>query len=162
MMPSQQCAWISRATQCRLTCITAKVAVGTKIALRPPPHGSRRALLTHRGRRLPTGGLKRRFFLLARLCRPALSRSGGICCSRLLRLIFLHESISLLSHASPRRFVCCTDVKIGMAEGYVALALLKQRRVVPDSLAIGSYPSHFGLTRHAAKIHAERGDHANG
>ena len=36
MMPSQQCAWISRATQCRLTCITAKVAVGTKIALRPP------------------------------------------------------------------------------------------------------------------------------
>jgi len=75
------------------------------------------------------------------------------------RLIFLHESISLLSHASPRRFVCCTDVKIGMAEGYVALALLKH---VPDSLAIGSYPSHFGLTRHAAKIHAERGDHANG
>ena len=109
-----------------------------------------------------TGGLKRRFFLLARLCRPALSRSGGICCSRLLRLIFLHESISLLSHAPPRRFVGCADVKVGMAEGYVALALLKQRRVVPDSLTIGSYPSHFGLTRHAAKIHAERGDHANG
>lgn len=113
----------------------------------------------------PTGRLKRRkgrrFFLLARLCRPALRRSGGICCSRLLRLIFLHESISPLSHASPRRFVRCTDVKIGMAEGYVALALLKQRRVVPNSLAINSYPSHFGLTRHAAKIHAERGDHAN-
>jgi len=119
-------------------------------------------LKRRKGRRLPTGGLKRRFFLLARLCRPALSRSGGICCSRLLRLIFLHESISLLSHASPRRFVRCTGVKIGMAKGYVALALLKQRRVVSDSLAIGSYPSHFGLTRHAAKIHAERGDHANG
>ena len=119
-------------------------------------------LKRRKGRRLPTGGLKRRFFLLARLCRPALSCSGGICCSRLLRLIFLHESISLLSHASPRRFVRCTDVEIGMAEGYVTLALLKQRRVVPDSLAIGSYPSHFWLTRHAAKIHAERGDHANG
>jgi len=121
-----------------------------------------RPLETTEGPSASTGGLKRRFFLLARLCRPALSRSGGICCSRLLRLIFLHESISLLSHAPPRRFVRCADVKIGMAEGYVALALLKQRRVVPDSLAIGSYPSHFGLTRHAAKIHAERGDHANG
>jgi len=126
----------------------------------PRPASSARS--THDVASVIRRGLGDGLALLARLCRPALSRSGGICCSRLLRLIFLHESISLLSHAPPRRFVGCADVKIGMAEGYVALALLKQRRVVPDSLAIGSYPSHFGLTRHAAKIHAERGDHANG
>jgi hypothetical protein len=91
-----------------------------------------------------------------------LNRSGGVRCSRLLGPIFPHESISLLSHAQARRFVRCTGIKIGMAKGYVGLALLQQRRVVHDSLAIGPYPSHFGLTRHAAKIHAERGDHANG
>jgi hypothetical protein len=53
-----------------------------------------------------------------------LSRNGGVCCSRLLRLIFPHESISLLSHALARRFVRRTGIKIGMAKGYVGLALL--------------------------------------
>ena len=96
----------------------------------PRPASSTRS--THDVASVIRRGLGDGLALLARLCRPALSRSGGICCSRLLRLIFLHESISLLSHAPPRRFVGCADVKIGMAEGYVALALLKQRRVVPD------------------------------
>jgi hypothetical protein len=53
-----------------------------------------------------------------------LNRSGGVRCSRLLGPIFPHESISLLSHALARRFVRCTGIKIGMAKGYVGLALL--------------------------------------
>ena len=61
-----------------------------------------------------------------------MNRSGGVRCSRLLGPIFPHESISLLSHALARRFVRCTGIKIGMAKGYVGLALLQQRRVVHD------------------------------
>jgi hypothetical protein len=51
-----------------------------------------------------------------------LSRVGS---SRLLRLIFPHESISLLSHATARCFVRSTSVQIGVTKGYVDLALLK-------------------------------------
>ena len=64
------------------------------------------------------------FLLMPRLRRAALSRRCGVCSSRLFRLIFLHESISLLRHACARRFVRCVGIKIGMAKGYVGLALL--------------------------------------
>ena len=52
--------------------------------------------------------------------------SGG-CVRRthFLSLIFLNQSIASLSHAGARCFIRRSSVKIGVAKGYVSLALLK-------------------------------------
>jgi hypothetical protein len=52
--------------------------------------------------------------------------SGG-CIRRthFLSLIFLNQSIASLSHAGARCFIRRSSVKIGVAKGYVSLALLK-------------------------------------
>ena len=52
--------------------------------------------------------------------------SGG-CIRRthFLSLIFLNHSIASLGHAGARCFIRRSSVKIGVAKGYVSLALLK-------------------------------------
>ena len=43
---------------------------------------------------------------------------------------------------------------MSVAKDYVSLTLLKYGLVVPNSLAVNPYPSHFALTRCAASQHA--------
>jgi hypothetical protein len=52
---------------------------------------------------------------------------GGGCIRRthFLSLIFLNQSITSLGHAGARCFIRRSSVKIGVAKGYVSLALLK-------------------------------------
>ena len=52
--------------------------------------------------------------------------SGGrIGRTHFLSLIFLNQSIASLGHAGARCFIRRSSVKIGVAKGYVRLALLK-------------------------------------
>ena len=55
----------------------------------------------------------------------------------------------------------CSRIKVGVAKGYVGLSLFEECLVVRNSSAIGSYPSHFGLTRCAPEQNAERRDYGN-
>jgi hypothetical protein len=50
---------------------------------------------------------------------------GSICGAQFLSLIFLNQSIASLGHAGARCFIRRSSVKIGVAKGYVSLALLK-------------------------------------
>ena len=79
-------------------------------------------------------------------CGAALGRAGRVSCSRLLRLILRHKSISLPTHAFARLVTTRASIKIGVAKGDVGLALLEQCLVIHDSPAIGSNPRHFELT----------------
>jgi hypothetical protein len=49
----------------------------------------------------------------------------GIRRTHFLSLIFLNQSIASLGHAGARCFIRRSSVKIGVAKGYVSLALLK-------------------------------------
>jgi hypothetical protein len=49
-----------------------------------------------------------------------------------------------------------TSIKIGVANGNICLALLKQIWVISDPLAVSPYPRHFGFVGRAANRHAER------
>ena len=49
-----------------------------------------------------------------------------------LRLTLLDKGISFLNHATPRRFSRLSGIEIGVADGYVGLALLKQHWVIAD------------------------------
>jgi hypothetical protein len=52
--------------------------------------------------------------------------SGGcIRGAHFLSLILLNQSVTSLAHASARCFIRRSSVKIGVAKGYVSLALLK-------------------------------------
>jgi hypothetical protein len=68
----------------------------------------------------------------------------GIRRTHFLSLIFLNESIASLGHAGARSFIRRSSVKIGVAKGYVSLALLKQRRVIGYFSTVCSDPSHLG------------------
>jgi hypothetical protein len=50
---------------------------------------------------------------------------GSVRGTYLLSLIFLNQSIVSLGHAGARCFIRRSSVKIGVAKGYVSLALLK-------------------------------------
>jgi hypothetical protein len=52
--------------------------------------------------------------------------------------------------------VDCTSIKIGVTNGNIRLALLKQIWVISNPLAVGPYPRHFGFVGRAANRHAER------
>ena len=65
---------------------------------------------------LPGGIIRWLWFLLS---------GGSICGTYFLSLIFLNQSIASLGHAGARRFIRRYSVKIGVAKGYVSLALLK-------------------------------------
>ena len=45
-------------------------------------------------------------------------------------MILLDKGISFLNHATPRRFSRRSGIEIGVADGYVGLALLKQHWVI--------------------------------
>jgi hypothetical protein len=49
-----------------------------------------------------------------------------------------------------------TSVKIGVTNGDIRLALLKQIWVTSNPLAVSPYPRHFGFVGRAANRHAER------
>jgi hypothetical protein len=52
--------------------------------------------------------------------------------------------------------VDCTSIKIGVTNGNIRLALLKQIWVISNPLAVSPYPRHFGFVGRAANRHTER------
>jgi hypothetical protein len=50
---------------------------------------------------------------------------GGIRRAYFLGLIFPNQRVASLSHAGARRFIRRSRVKVGVAKGYIGLALLK-------------------------------------
>ena len=69
----------------------------------------------------------------------------GATCSRVLSMIFAHESVPLQAHAFTRSFIDGTPIEVGIAESDIGLALLEQSRVVHDSSTVRSDPSLSGL-----------------
>jgi hypothetical protein len=55
-----------------------------------------------------------------------------------------------------------TSIKVGVTEGYVCLALLKQIWVIDDPSTVCPYPRHFGFVRRAANLHTKRDDRNKG
>jgi hypothetical protein len=47
-----------------------------------------------------------------------------------------------------------TSIKVGVTNGYICLALLKQIWVIADPSAISPYPGHFWFVRRAANRRA--------
>ena len=68
---------------------------------------------------------------------------GGIRRAYFLGLIFPNQRVASLSHAGARRFIRRSSVKVGVAKGYVGLALLKQFRVIGYFSTVSPDPSHF-------------------
>jgi hypothetical protein len=52
-----------------------------------------------------------------------------------------------------------TSIKVGVANGYICVALLKKICVIADPSAISPYPGHFWFVRRAAHRHTECDDH---
>jgi hypothetical protein len=48
-----------------------------------------------------------------------------------------------------------TSIKIGVTNGNICLALLKQIWVISNPLAVSPYPRHFGFVGSAANRHTE-------
>ena len=48
-----------------------------------------------------------------------------------------------------------TSIKVGVANGYICVALLKQICVIADPSAISPYPGHFWFVRRAVHRHTE-------
>jgi hypothetical protein len=55
-----------------------------------------------------------------------------------------------------------TGVKVGVTEGYVSLALLKQIWVIDDPSTVCPYPGHFGFVRRTANLHSKCEDRNKG
>jgi hypothetical protein len=66
---------------------------------------------------------------------------------------------SLFSPYNSPPLVHYTSIKVGVANGYICVALLKQICVIADPSAISPYPGHFWFVRRAAHRHTERDDH---
>jgi hypothetical protein len=49
-----------------------------------------------------------------------------------------------------------TSIKIGITNGYICLALLKQIWVTSDPPAVSPYPRHFWFVGRAANRHTKR------
>jgi hypothetical protein len=49
-----------------------------------------------------------------------------------------------------------TSIKIGVTNGYICLALLKQIWVIRDPSAVSPYPRHFWFVGRAANRHTKR------
>jgi hypothetical protein len=73
--------------------------------------------------------------------------------------IFAHESVAFFRHTISPPLVHYTSIKVGVANGYICVALLKQICVIADPSAISPYPGHFWFVRRAAHRHTGRDDH---
>ena len=76
--------------------------------------------------------------------------------------IFAHESVAFFRHTISPPLVHYTSIKVGVTEGYVCLALLKQIWVIDDPSAVCPYPGHFGFVRRATNLYAKRDDRNKG
>jgi hypothetical protein len=91
--------------------------------------------------------------------------TGSVCCAHVLRLISSRKDISSLGHAAARCIACPCCIQVSIAGSYIALALLKQGRIIAYLATVGSDPHHLGDIRgrraSRQQHHGNRAAHSN-